>query len=302
MPLRYFSCPNGERIAVADCLNKCCRPEGRCLSLPTLIAVGKDRPWTGKPSTTQLINGTRLSYLQITESYTVNPFGRAFALLGTRHHQYLEAVATRLNALSEEKLEGDVSGILDLLTVDEMADHEAYELWDYKTSGSFKVAKALGLVGRKIPDPMGEVYKKSGNWGKAGEVKIVTVYERDPLAVDMWDWELQLNHYRIKIEACGFPVSKMTIQATVRDGGTMVAKNRGVNINIYLIPVKRLDDLFIRNYFEENRRLLLTALESHRLPSPCSAKERWDGKRCESYCDVWEFCDVGMEAHRRVNG
>jgi hypothetical protein len=153
MPLKFFICPDNTRIEIAECLKKCPRPEGRCLSLPTLIAVGYTRPWTGKPSTTQLINGTRLSYLQITKDYAIDPFGSAFALLGTRHHRRLEAISRKLNVLSEEKLEGEVSGILDLLTVDELVDYEAYELWDYKTSGSYKIAKALGIteVGKK-PD------------------------------------------------------------------------------------------------------------------------------------------------------
>ena len=128
MPLRYLNCPDGVRRHINVCLDKCPRPEGRCLSLPTLISVSRQREWTGKPSTTQLINGTRLAYLQIVHDYAVDPFDRAFALLGTRHHMRLEKVAQTLNALSEEKMDGDDTGILDLLVPDETVDHEAYEL------------------------------------------------------------------------------------------------------------------------------------------------------------------------------
>jgi len=300
MPLTRFICPDQEEREISQCLQKCPRTEGRCLSLPTLMAIADGRPWTGKPSTTQLLNGTRLAYLQITKGYSVDPFDRAFALLGSRHHHRFEVIAKKLNALSEEKLDGEVTGILDLLVPDETITEEAYELWDYKTSGSFKVAKALGLVGRKVPDPTGEVYKTSGKWGKAGSIKMITQYERDLLAVDMWDWEFQLNHYRIKIEAIGFPVSKMKIQATVRDGGTMVAEGRGIDQNIFVIPVARYDDRLITDYFAQKREALLSALESKQLPPPCDAKETWDGRRCEAFCDVWQFCDVGVEAHKRV--
>jgi len=290
MSLKYFICPSGQKVQIKDCLSKCHKSEGRCLSLPTLMEIADTRPWTGSPSTTELLNGTRLSFLQITKNYAVSPYERAFALLGTQHHRRLEKIAEKINALSEERLQGEVSGILDLLVPDEMASDERYILMDYKTSGSFKVAKALGLVRRKVPDPSGEVYKTSGKWGKAGDTKMVTIYEPDESVVDMWDWELQVNNYRLMVQACGFPVSKMVIQATVRDGGTMVAQNRGIVENIYLIPVQRLADSYVQDYFSTKRVALLSALETGRMPAKCNSKENWDGKRCEGFCPVKEFC------------
>jgi len=303
MPITKFICPDKEEREINQCLNKCPRPEGRCLSLPTLIAIAKQRIWTGTPSTTQLLNGTRLSYLQITQNYSVNPFDQAFSLLGSKHHHKFEVIAKKFNMIAEEKLEGEVTGIFDLLVPDETTvPTEAYELWDYKTSGSFKVAKALGLVSKKAPDPSGAVYQKSGNWGKAGSPKMINIFTQDPTAIDMWDWELQLNHYRIKIEALGFPISKMLIQVTVRDGGTIVAENRGINENIVVIPVKRLDDTAVLGYFHAKREALLSALESKQLPPPCNAEEAWTSptgqrRRCESFCDVWQFCDVGSAVY-----
>ena len=296
MPQRYFDCPDGERRLIESCLAGCPRAEGRCLSLPTLISVSHQREWTGKPSATQLINGTRLAYLQITQDYAINPFGRAFALLGTRHHMKLDKVAQKLNALSEEKLQDEeTTGILDLLVPDETITHEAYELWDYKTAGSFKVAKALGLVSKKIPAPNGECYKTSGKWGKTGDPKLVTIWEADPAKVDIWEWEYQSNNYRLKIEGCGFPVSRMFNQITVRDGGTIVASNRGIAENIYKIPIRRLDDNLVRGYFKVKRLALLNALACEELPQPCSKAESWGGRRCQGFCDVQEFCDIGIK-------
>jgi hypothetical protein len=124
---------------------------------------------------------------------------------------------------------------------------------------------------------------------------MITIYEPDPDAVDMEEWELQLNNYRLMIEACGFPVSRMIIQATVRDGNTVVAHNRGVMKNIYLIPVQRLNDTEVSYYFERKRRELLEALKAGIMPAPCSEKESWEGKRCKSYCPVAEFCGVKIE-------
>ena len=214
----------------------------------------------------------------------------------------LEKVAEKLNALSEEKLDGDDTGILDLLVPDETIIEEAYALWDYKTSGSFKVAKALGLVAKKVPDPNGAVYKTSGKWGKAGDPKLITIFESDPTEVDMWEWEYQSNNYRIKIEDVGFPISRMFNQITVRDGGTLVAANRGITKNIYKIPIRRLPDKQVKEYFSMKREALLSFLSNGKYPPPCNSAESWNGRRCQGFCDVAEFCDVGIEAIRKVKG
>jgi len=294
--LKFFDCKFG-RIPIADCLKKC--PGGdRCLSLPTLMSISWQRPWTGKPSVTQLLNGTRLAYLEIVKDYSVKPNDMAFALLGTRHHLRLDKLARKVNALSEEKLEDEeTKGTLDLLVPDETTKEEKYLLYDYKTSGSFKVAKALGLTAVKVPSTT-EVYDRSGSWGRAGTPKMLTIWDQNPEHVDMWDWELQLNAYRLKVERIGFPVSRMYIQCTVRDGGTFVAENRGVMKNIYLIGVKRLDDEEVEAYFVTKAVDLLNALSKNELPSPCNEEENWGGNRCKSYCNCWEFCDSGVKLHR----
>jgi hypothetical protein len=258
--------------------------------LPTLVAVAQQRPWMGNPSTTQLINGTRLAYLQLVENYAVNPIKRAFALLGSQHHGRLESVTKRMNALAEEKLDGDVTGILDLLCPDETTEQEAYELWDYKTAGSYKVAKALGLVGTKVPSPTGETYKTSGKWGKAGDIKLVKTWVPNATAQDIWEWEYQINHYRVKIEAIGFPVSKMFVQITVRDGGTASARGRGITEEICKVPIRRIPDNIIIDYFAQKRRQLLAGLVKRRLPPLCNEAETWQGRRCNGFCDVAEFC------------
>jgi hypothetical protein len=261
--------------------------------------IGSTRQWTGKPSTTQLLNGTRMTFLQITKDYAIQPYEQAFALLGTRHHHRLEKVALKVNALSEEQLGGDITGILDLLVPDENSEIETYELWDYKTSGSFQVAKALGLQGVKVPDPTGAVYQKSGNWGKAGSPKMITIWEEHPENADMDDWILQLNHYRLKIEALGFPVSWLIIQDTVRDGGTSVSLGRGVTEKIYKIPIPRMDNQKVLEYFGVKAYELETALLKNELPLPCSNKETWDGRRCEKFCAVSEFCDCGTKESKQ---
>jgi hypothetical protein len=258
MPLTHFICPSGDKVAIADCLKSC--PD-RCMSLPTLQAIGGDkRIWNGKASTTQLLNGTRYSYLEITKDYAVSPDEYAFALIGTRHHKILDEVAKKLGMISEKKLEGtEVSGILDLLVPD---NNGGFELWDIKTSGSYKIANALGLT-------------------------------KEPVHIK--DWELQLNNYRLMLEGLDFKITKMFIQATARDGGLASSKRLGITRKINKIEIQRLDDDYVACYFASKNKALLNALQSGTLPPMCDYDERWANNKCLGYCPVVEFCPEGLK-------
>lgn len=267
MPLRFFICPDGQQIEVSKCLEKCPRPEGRCLSLPTLHSISSSRPWVGKPSTTQLLNPTRLEFLKITKDYATDPQSMAYSLLGTRHHQKLEAVARKIEGLEVEKyLDGDPSGTLDLLEPDDLKEGY-WELIDYKTWGSFSVAKVLGIGS-----------KNSG-------------YERHQA-------ELQLNNYRIKVSQMGFPISHLSVQCTVRDGGTRTAYSNQIGFKMKKLPLAILDDDYVRDYFAKKREALLTALDTMTLPPFCPYDERWANKRCKKACPVVEYCPEGSRMTR----
>jgi len=288
VPLALFKCPDGKTIPVEECLAGCSH---RCLTLPTLQLIARERKWSGTPSTTQLLNGTMLEFLKITKDYVVDPQDRAFALLGTRHHKKLEEVAKELGLPAEVGLTDEERDIFDLLEPSE----NGWTLTDYKTWGSFKVAKALGIVeGGKHPDPSGEVYKTSGKWGKAGTVKMVNWFRTDPNAVDLWEAELQLNSYRLKLEEKGLGVTKMQLQITVRDGSLVVALSRGVERNIYLIPIRLLPNYHVEDYFAFKTICLLKALEQNHWDEPCDSRECWDGARCKGYCEVAEWCPKGI--------
>ncbi len=264
MPLTHFLCPDGQKRPIAECWQKCSLPDGRCLSLPTLVTIGQTREFTGVFSTTQLLNPTRLEYLQITKPFTVNPFDQAFALLGTRHHGRLEAVAKKIEGLEAEKaLKGEVTGILDLL--EPINGLDTYRLIDYKTFGSFAVAKLLD--------------KKDG-----GE------YDRHKLA-------LQLNNYRIMASALGFNIVEIKAQVTVRDGGTFSAKNNGIDRNLYLLPVDILADDDVQDYFSDKAYALQQALITN-TSELCQYEERWGGRRCKGYCSVFMYCPEGAQINK----
>jgi len=288
--LKGFICPDGKKVEIQDCLSKC-RLGEHCLTLPTLRLISQEREWKGVASTTQLLNGTMLEYLKLTNPYYVDPNDRAFMLSGTQHHKALSDVAQELELPAEVPLSVD-RDIFDLLEID-----KGLVLTDYKLWGSFKIVKVLGIteVGKQ-PDPSGEVYKTSGKWGKAGSPKMINVFEQLPDKADNWEAELQLNHYRVKLEklleSFKIKIDRLQVQATVRDGGLAMAKSRGVFRNIYKIPVKILDNQTVKDYFGYKDDCLKEAL-AHGWNEPCNKRESWEGRRCNGYCDVAMYCPKG---------
>ncbi len=85
MPMTHFLCPDGRQFPCVSCLMQCRMPE-RCMTKPTLRLMAQQRDWTGKPSTTQCINGTRLEYLKLTHATLCDPQKMAFMVLGTMSH------------------------------------------------------------------------------------------------------------------------------------------------------------------------------------------------------------------------
>jgi len=235
-----------------------------------------------------------LEYLKIKNDYAIDPRSRTFALMGISH---AEKVALPIgNWKTELQVQGDaeISGILDLIEPDE--DNPGHQIiTDNKNFGSYRVATILGLEKHYEPHPT-EVYQRSGKWGQAGTPKQVAVFSRNPDKADYRQEVLQLNHYRLLVEAQGCKVSKLQLQITVRDGGTMAAKDRGVLENIYYpvaIPILPNDE--VRTYFEDKAIALYAAIDNNLMPEPCSTEENWDGRRCLGYCDVAELCPEGRK-------
>lgn len=286
MPLVKFECIDGIKIDIADCLKEGgCRLGNRCATRAYLTTVSADRKWNGKPSTTMLIAGTMLSFLRITKDYAVSPDQRAFMIHGTKSHKNLEIQDDY--SLLEEKFDDDntdISGIADVIEV----ENGIVSLVDYKTSGSYKVQKALGFwIDEEILD---EIYKSGA---RKGEHKTQKVLKRDDEHKDAWEWTLQLNQYRMLLEKRGFKVDKLKIQCIVRDGGTYIARSRGVFLNLYYFDIPFMPDYEVVEYFQRKKKDLFQALKQGYWNLPCDEKENWNGLKCENYCEVAEYCKLG---------
>jgi len=193
--------------------------------------------------------------------------------------------------LSEEPLDKEKrKGIPDVLQEDEARDGY-FILGDYKTWGSFKVAKAKGIVkvAEQILDGEGKPARfKSGK--RKGELKTRQKIVVDPKKIDMYAEELQLNRYRIFFEEYNYPISEMWIQVISRDGGTQIAFSRGIMMNTDMIPVKRLPDKEVIAYYDHLNNELIVAMETG-IVRKCNAFESWDGRRCTvQWCENYWAC------------
>lgn len=285
MPAKYFTCPDGRDILIGNCLTSC-QMKQRCMFLPTLRAVAKslDRGLS-EPTVTELITGTRETYLKKTTDYAVNPQDVLYALHGSAVHSINEGY-TDGNMLTEIRLKDDItSGKFDLYG--EILDTDETVLGDIKVTSSYKLMKAMGKY--KVDVLTDEVYK-SGL--KKGQPKYVKEWRNDGVR-NILDWAIQLNYYRILLEKQGLNVSKMIIQAMCRDSGLRIAGERGIDKAIYLISINRISDQWVERYMDYKAKALKLALESKIVPTICTMKERWNNRKCLDYCNVAKNCPHG---------
>lgn len=282
MPATKFICPNGQRVRIEECLRSCPNSQ-RCMFLPTLRAVANslDRK-ISEPTVTELIAGTRETYLKKTSAYAVEPASVLYALQGQAVHSINEK-NTQGSILSEERLKDDItSGQFDLYGKILDADEEV--LGDLKVTSSFKLMKALGIY--KVKVDTGEVYKSGA---KKGQSKFKTELRYDGVR-DLLDWAIQLNAYRMLLERAGFRVNRLYIQAICRDASLRIAQERGIDKPVYIIPINKISDRWLTRYFQHKARLLRNAIKSKTLPPICSFRERWGNRKCLGYCAARENC------------
>lgn len=305
MPLKYFVCPDGEWVTTKQCTSSGgCRLKKRCLTQATLLFMAEQREWTGIPSVTQLLKGTKEMFLLITQDYAEDPDAIAFRLDGTSMHGDLEQNPVEGATIEERFVTSHgITGAPDILETED----GWHILTDYKKSGSFKVSKALGME-EVIEESKTEVYKQ-GTWltinglkvkREKGESKIIKSYKPNFLKRECFDWDMQVNYYRIGLEEKGKRIDEMRIQALVRDGGTASAQRYGLYKRFYLIPVPHLDNEKVIEYFLRKREQLMQALEQGYWESACTPDETWNGRKCDKFCSVKTMCEFSPHYGKKI--
>ncbi len=312
MPLKRFICPDGGKIDIDQCLNhRGCRLHNRCASRNYLRAVSFDRKFTGIITASAAGNGPAHEYLKGTTDYDVAPSGRVWAIFGTDAHAVLGREENTVDVISEEKTD---AGTPDTLDIDEffvmcpkckgverwdvkvcpwceVEMVESYVLYDLKTYGSYPVSLILGFKKETetLTDKDGKPLRYGKTAKKAGQVKTRQIIVKGK-PKEKYEAVLQLNRYRMEYEKIGFPISRIEITVTPRDGGTYVALGRGVTENLYRIPIRRLPDKEVTDYYDNLQASLDHALDNDGECRPCTPWECWNGRRCDGYCDVADAC------------
>ena len=287
-----FKCPSGNKVKIKTCLASCPSNQ-RCMFLPTLRAVADslDRK-IDEPTVTELLCGTRETYLKKTTDYAVDPVQQLYALHGSAVHTINESF-TDGNILSEERLTDDItSGKFDLYG--QIISYGDNTLGDYKITSSYKLMRVLGYY--KVDVPTGEVYKTGL---KKGQPKTKKEWRTDGVR-HILDWAIQLNYYRILLEQRGFEVKDMKIQAFCRDFSLRIAAERNITSPLYIININKISDRWIKLYMETKAKRLKTALKNSKMPPVCSSKERWKDRKCLDYCAVGDNCEYGIVLRQRL--
>lgn len=302
---KWFDLPDGQRVLISDVLGGKLPEALEFAPMPYYETVAQENAYTGVYGVTRLLNGVRYAYLQYCVDYAVDIDKSAFMVLGIGAHNLME---NDENGFENSVFYENIRGRSDLL--------QDGILTDYKTAGAFSVKKKLGFYecGQAAvmgPDGKPELYKRSGKWGMAGDVKMKPVYAMDLDNDELFDYKYQLNMYRIMHQAMGDEVNQMRLFFIVRDGGMKAARENGIDKNIYHVEVAQIDDDVIKKYFYDKRdRLDCYMRESADLreqtsvaeefvpeavirevmPPRCNKRETWGGRRCNGYCPVADAC------------
>jgi hypothetical protein len=90
----------------------------------------------------------------------------------------------------------------------------------------------------------------------------------------------------------------MITQCIPRDGNTHIATSRGVDKNVILIDIPRMDDDKCLSHYASLQAEIMEAFKTSN-PRICNKKESWDGRKCPKYCPVVDQCKQ-MEKDGRI--
>jgi hypothetical protein len=315
--LKYFIHPvSKEKLLISECFELGLLSDFYPAAYLRLCA--EQREWKGKPSVTQLLNGSRMEFLKLTSDYAINPSNETYRVIGTRGHSQLEKL-TPVTSFSEISIHSDdIKGTADLL---ERQPNGEWWLTDYKTYGSFRVRKllALGVKKRVLLDDNGEVqrYKRRTKKKLKGEVKEQYYNIIHWQNGDNWEVAYQLNKYRIELNKYyGIKIKRLKLCIFVRDGGTQAARENNVYEKYYFCDVPVLDKEIVNEYFDKKGRILKNAMKGYNrdknqpsdqkfsvlknCPKKCNKEESWNGRRCKDFCPVKKYCDYVELYHKEI--
>lgn len=283
-----------------------------------LEMVMNERVYNGKISVTTCAKCPREYVFRNKFPYAVDPDQMAYSILGTNVHSALEDDSIFSELKMDIELDVDMSGILDLVFV----HNDELILADYKTWGSYAVAKHVGLESIEVPmlDKDGNpVLYKSSRKGKyeKGEPRLEKVWKRNPDTAENFGILMQLNMYRIMLERLlqsgkirilsseGRPLYKVNalrVYCIIRDGNTHVARGRGIFSATDVVNVPIAKDQEVLTYHRTQSRYIKECMDKSEFatareilrdpPRKGSKEETMNGYICRESCPVAYVCKL----------
>jgi hypothetical protein len=291
-----------------------------------LQKVMEERTYSGKVSVTTCYKCPREYIFKNLFPYAVDPDQMAFAILGTYVHNYLEDDSQLTEMAMNMEFDIGISGILDLIYV----QNNEIVLSDYKTWGSYAVAKHLGLEQYEKPllDAQGnQIRYKSSRKGKyeKGDLRTERAFRKNDELADNYIVTMQLNMYRVmfedllrkgKIVIKGeddktlLNVGKLIVYCIIRDGNTHIARSRGIFSNTEAIPLNILPDKEVIDYHLSKARYIKELMDKYTFyntkeilrdpPRMGTSEETLDGYVCRESCPVAYLCQQCEEHPKEV--
>ena len=92
------------------------------------------------------------------------------------------------------------------------------------------------------------------------------------------------NAYQMLLEQAGFKVSRMYVQAICRDASLRIAAKRGIDKPRLHHSDKQNQRPLAHALLSTQGKTFAEAISTNTLPPVCSFRERWNDKKCLSYC------------------
>jgi len=272
-----YKCPDNKLVSPEDCI-KDCRMSHRCCPSAMPAHVNKHtRSWKGKLSVTQALNPTTQIYLSINNDRIINLQRNIYSMLGTINHSRHEAGGAHTDELECEIFLEDE---LNAGTTDQLQCVDGkYYLRDIKNK---KVMQAKWILDY---EKIGDKDYALPTWRQTGK----KLKDRD-------DVVMQMNRYRMLLEKSrGITIEGMFMDVVFIDYSPTNSPSRfGLKYQYYGVPVRKLDDDFVLDFYKKADARIKHALKNG-VDKFCYEDDDWKefgapGNRCNFYCESKDSC------------
>ena len=246
-------CPLSKKKIDLPALHPCQNCKNPCVPRPVIKALISEKVFKDDVfSVTELTMPIRIIYLRRKYDYYVSPYSLVNTGIGLAVHKAVE-----------DKGGGD-------------------KRYLFEKDNAFEV----GVEGVKISGTP-DLYDTLTN--TLYDHKVVGLYKAEKIKRgEESGYNLQLNAYRI----FKFPQAKAMKFVVIIKDFSPSSLTPSISFPIILVNVPKLDDELVKKTLVNKAKAVKQLLKEGGNCPICSKEERWNGRLCDFYCDVREFCQL----------